>query len=309
MSESLAWEKWSTFSHNRYVEEAERYSRPGSVAQKKAFFEAHYKNLAAKKAAAAAAALLEQEENSGASQHEYESVGVGPAIADLETAVASSSEAVVVEPKTENEQNLVVDSDTKVDDCVESVLVVKETELNETERVEKSNSKVLFMVSLQSKLRFFYFLADFFFFFTKQRDQEQVSLQKTTSKKKKVVLPSSSSKSSSTTKPAVSSKSSTKSAVINATPMSKKHVFESADKKRATPKSLHMAVNFSPIREISRLKSTVIRKIDNSRFGMSSSSKPSKDCSTPLKTPIKVICCSLNMFLLVSSIFSFCKVA
>ncbi|KAF2316504.1 hypothetical protein GH714_041845 [Hevea brasiliensis] len=56
MSESLAWEKWSTFSHNRYVEEAERFSRPGSVAQKKAYFEAHYKNLAARKAAA----LLEQ---------------------------------------------------------------------------------------------------------------------------------------------------------------------------------------------------------------------------------------------------------
>lgn len=56
MSESLAWEKWSSFSHNRYVEEAERYARPGSVAQKKAFFEAHYKKIAAQKAAA----LLEQ---------------------------------------------------------------------------------------------------------------------------------------------------------------------------------------------------------------------------------------------------------
>ncbi|KAK7381031.1 hypothetical protein VNO78_33555 [Psophocarpus tetragonolobus] len=59
MSESLAWEKWSSFSHNRYVEEAERYSRSGSVAQKKAFFEAHYKKLAAQKAAA----LLEQANN------------------------------------------------------------------------------------------------------------------------------------------------------------------------------------------------------------------------------------------------------
>lgn len=56
MSDSLAWEKWSSFSHNRYVEEAERYSKPGSVAQKKAFFEAHYKKIAAQRAAA----LLEQ---------------------------------------------------------------------------------------------------------------------------------------------------------------------------------------------------------------------------------------------------------
>ncbi|KAL0737652.1 hypothetical protein Bca4012_013862 [Brassica carinata] len=52
MSENLEWGKWSTFSHRKYVEEAEKYSRPGSVAQKKAFFEAHYKRIAeAKKAA------------------------------------------------------------------------------------------------------------------------------------------------------------------------------------------------------------------------------------------------------------------
>ncbi|KAF2292825.1 hypothetical protein GH714_029209 [Hevea brasiliensis] len=56
MSESLAWEKWSTFSHNRYLEEVEQFSKPGSVAQKRAYFEAHYKKRAAMKAAA----LLEQ---------------------------------------------------------------------------------------------------------------------------------------------------------------------------------------------------------------------------------------------------------
>ncbi|XP_073147119.1 uncharacterized protein [Henckelia pumila] len=50
MNEPLSWEKWSTFSHKKYVEEAESYSRPGSVAQKKAFFEAHYKRKAAQKA-------------------------------------------------------------------------------------------------------------------------------------------------------------------------------------------------------------------------------------------------------------------
>lgn len=58
-SEPLSWEKWSTFPHKKYVEEAARYAQPGSVAQKKAFFEAHYKKIAAQKAAAAA--LLEQE--------------------------------------------------------------------------------------------------------------------------------------------------------------------------------------------------------------------------------------------------------
>ena len=64
MTESLSWEKWSTFSHKRYVEEAEKYSRPGSVAEKKAFFEAHYKRVAAKKAAA----LLEQANSNSTSE-------------------------------------------------------------------------------------------------------------------------------------------------------------------------------------------------------------------------------------------------
>lgn len=52
MSESLTWEKWSSFTQNRYKEEIEKYSKPGSVAEKKAYFEAHYKKKAAQKAAA-----------------------------------------------------------------------------------------------------------------------------------------------------------------------------------------------------------------------------------------------------------------
>ncbi|KAH0918162.1 hypothetical protein HID58_025822, partial [Brassica napus] len=41
--ESLSWEKRSSFSHNRYLEEAERFSKPGSVTQMRAHFEAHFK--------------------------------------------------------------------------------------------------------------------------------------------------------------------------------------------------------------------------------------------------------------------------
>ncbi|KAL9660712.1 hypothetical protein QQ045_025529 [Rhodiola kirilowii] len=50
-TETLAWDKWSTFSNKRYVEEAAKHSHPGLVANKKAFFEAYYKKKA----------LLEQE--------------------------------------------------------------------------------------------------------------------------------------------------------------------------------------------------------------------------------------------------------
>ncbi|XP_024987786.1 protein WVD2-like 7 [Cynara cardunculus var. scolymus] len=51
MTEPLDWERWSSFSHSRTLEDVQKYSRPGVVAEKKAFFEAHYKKIAAKKAA------------------------------------------------------------------------------------------------------------------------------------------------------------------------------------------------------------------------------------------------------------------
>nr|DAD31079.1 TPA_asm: hypothetical protein HUJ06_009930 [Nelumbo nucifera] len=55
-NDSLSWERWSSFSPNKYLEEVEKCSTPGSVAQKKAYFEAHYKKIAARRAQ-----LLEEE--------------------------------------------------------------------------------------------------------------------------------------------------------------------------------------------------------------------------------------------------------
>ncbi|KAL0447097.1 UNVERIFIED_CONTAM: hypothetical protein Slati_1837600 [Sesamum latifolium] len=49
-NDALCWEKWSWFSPNKYLEEVGNLSTPGSVAQKKAYFEAHYKKIAARKA-------------------------------------------------------------------------------------------------------------------------------------------------------------------------------------------------------------------------------------------------------------------
>lgn len=43
--ESLSWEKWSVFSHNRCQEELEKFKSPGLVAQKKAYFEEYYKRI------------------------------------------------------------------------------------------------------------------------------------------------------------------------------------------------------------------------------------------------------------------------
>ncbi|KAK9117102.1 hypothetical protein Sjap_016049 [Stephania japonica] len=47
----LCWDRWSSFSQNKYLEKC---STPGSVAEKKAYFEAHYKKIAARKAELAA---------------------------------------------------------------------------------------------------------------------------------------------------------------------------------------------------------------------------------------------------------------
>uniref|UniRef100_A0A2P2LKT2 Uncharacterized protein LOC8270369 n=1 Tax=Rhizophora mucronata TaxID=61149 RepID=A0A2P2LKT2_RHIMU len=64
-NDSLSWEKWSSFSPNKYLEEVEKCATPGSVAQKKAYFEAHYQKIAARKAAE----LLDQEK-----QMDYDSL-------------------------------------------------------------------------------------------------------------------------------------------------------------------------------------------------------------------------------------------
>ncbi|CAA2996678.1 Hypothetical predicted protein [Olea europaea subsp. europaea] len=70
-NDSLSWEKWSSFSPNKYLEEVENISTPGSVAQKRAYFEAHYKKIAARKAKQ----LEEENQTEPISQSPGESIG------------------------------------------------------------------------------------------------------------------------------------------------------------------------------------------------------------------------------------------
>lgn len=49
-NDSLSWEKFSSFSPNKYLEEVEKCATAGSVAQKKAYFESHYKKIAERRA-------------------------------------------------------------------------------------------------------------------------------------------------------------------------------------------------------------------------------------------------------------------
>lgn len=110
LSESLDWGKWSSFSHNRYLEEVEKYSKPGSVARKKAYFEAHYRNMAARKSASAVehgnaitTVSPEREANDGFSNDESHIDSSGPEVGSEEvrdimtTAEAQQVETVAVD--------------------------------------------------------------------------------------------------------------------------------------------------------------------------------------------------------------------
>ncbi|XP_057445616.1 protein WVD2-like 4 isoform X2 [Lotus japonicus] len=139
MSESLAWEKWSSFSHNRYVEEAERYSRPGSVAQKKAFFEAHYKKLAAQKAAA----MLEQANNAEAQNNATEQEDAS--VIDDEGVVKGEQDAKVLSLISESDPPIVRaighDSDSNAEASIISESnMVEEAEPDMEQAVVAGNS-------------------------------------------------------------------------------------------------------------------------------------------------------------------------
>ncbi|WJX70913.1 hypothetical protein P8452_54969 [Trifolium repens] len=296
MTESLAWEKWSNFSHNRYVEEAERFSKPGSVAQKKAFFEAHYKKLAAQKAAAAA--LLEEQNNAAAQNNVTDNN-------ENIDSLKSSKYEIVVKEKQVDAKVLSHNLDSNVDTCIAS-----ESESNKLEECEEQMEQEVvlrnsMMVELEKRLE----NVD-----TLQEQSEKLNATPPTptmtpimkvssydqevlasnSKKKPPVssfkLLKSNATSKFTTTTPVKSTTPISSKIDNfATPMSNKKstrvdstpaTISNADKKRPTPKK----VNFTPIREFNRFTASVMKRFESTRVG-ASSSKVSKDSLTPLKTP------------------------
>lgn len=303
MSDSLSWEKWSSFSHNRYVEEAEKFSRPGSVAQKKAFFEAHYRNLAARKAAAlleqanAEASNVQEPENEGGipdkttqdsltvatnSQEagDREEVYVqqvnseGSFVADDNTRTSNvdmerfeSSNVEEVEPSAENE--ILVENCVKIETLNQIVKVdnkeeVKEMELSVSKQMEKPLLKDFMSCKDDAA--------------SMSKKKPAVSSSKSSIYDKASKLPSTPAKPA----PSVRAKKEN-----TATPISKKSALESVERRKPTPKSTHKSMNFTPAREFNRITSSIIRKIDNSRVG--SHSKSSKDCPTPSRTPMMMV--------------------
>ncbi|XP_020238076.1 protein WVD2-like 7 isoform X1 [Cajanus cajan] len=319
MSESLAWEKWSSFSHNRYVEEAERYSRPGSVAQKKAFFEAHYKKLAAQKAAA----LLEQANNgapNNATGQEHEGVvdndNDNDNDADTHHSQISPNSVMVSKEEQDATKALSFSFASEHDAMVR--LTASDHDPNssvETSVIAPGSDKVVgaepvmeevaaVVVGDSMKVEWQKLLEDV----DAQKDHSEKLSEIVTppilTPKVKVSIPdqevlasmgkkkppvsslklskaNGTSKFTSTPVKSIAHISSKRDNI--ATPMSNKPATSTADKKRSTP----LSVNFTPIRELNRLTASVMRKFESTRAG-AGSSKASKDNLTPLKTPTMV---------------------
>ncbi|GLU02167.1 hypothetical protein SLE2022_194310 [Rubroshorea leprosula] len=305
MSESLSWEKWSTFSHNKYVEEAERFSRPGSVAQKKAFFEAHYKNLAARKAAA----LLEQA--NAASNNASESEAGGGVVHDTTPPDPQIKDEIPKEqiraPAAERgfmedakRAGSVTEHPVLVTDSMKDVSFDKKfgydnTEMRKLELREKPQMEICVKNEssgqngvVENEMKAEYLDLGGMEKPLLQSPNSNKDEVKTTSKKKQ---PHSTLKSSTNGRESKVPYSPAKLTArihpkkeSNSTPATKKSAMDAADKKRSTPKSSQKSMNFTPAKEFNRLASTIIRRLDGSRVG-SNSKAPSKDCSTPLRTP------------------------
>ncbi|TYI20802.1 hypothetical protein ES332_A07G262100v1 [Gossypium tomentosum] len=295
MSESLAWEKWSTFSHNKYVEEAERYARPGSVAQKKAFFEAHYKTLAARKAAA----LLEQA-NAAAATNATESEAQNPNPRMAETGSIydckeNNSEFVKVQSSSVDEPQVLLENNMKNEAFEKNGVVVDKAEITDLEVKETTQVKNNCVKANQSRLL---------------GDDKELELSEGTQMEKPLLKGGKTNEDefevTSEMKPSQSSSKVFANARTskmpsspakfkpplrpnngnNLTPMTKKSAMDISERKRSTPKSSHKSINFTHAKEFSKFTSTIIRKIDGSRID--SNSKASKECPTPLRTPNQV---------------------
>ncbi|KAM7506550.1 hypothetical protein LguiA_017003 [Lonicera macranthoides] len=278
MKESLDWDKWSTFSQNkRHVEEAERYSKPGSVAQKKAFFEAHYKRIAAMKAAA----LLEENGSSNSTGQEQGGICNNNTL-DLQTILLSSQVGIDEQKEIEIQNNtkdnsvdhiLGYDSNVKSFDMESHI---SDETLNQVKNIEDQT-----MVSSA----------------TPQMEKAFVK-KPVVSSSKASVCEEVSKNPCSPAKPNPPPYPRKENIVIPTIKISR---IESADKNMQSPKSLGTLFKFSPIREPDKLNTPSPQKVENSKVAPSSY-KASKDYATPLRTSTAVAKVSIISYLQASMI-------
>lgn len=136
--DSLSWERWSSFSPNKYLEEVEKCSTPGSVAMKKAYFEAHYKKVAARKAE-----LMDQQkqmETDPLMSDTQNGEDLGATTREVESELHKSNDQCSVEGVKEETNLLSEESITNIDESKEEAAIVVECQSSSVEGEEDLNS-------------------------------------------------------------------------------------------------------------------------------------------------------------------------
>ncbi|KAM5568076.1 protein WVD2-like 4 [Rosa sericea] len=327
-SEPLDWEKWSTFSHNRYLEEVEKFSKPGSVAQKKAYFEAHYKKKAAEKAAALAevantcdskvsesvtmhkscqSSSVNMELANGESQMVEENIVPSTEVVysgdvndhnpdvegtQLENAKVDGAEAVIQESVTV-EDAIQVEVENSIQDEMDTSIQVQmesSTQVEISNQFENDQKEIVNGATQEEKMP----------------NKEAASEENLASTSKKRSVNSSPSRLSTQCRaskiqyfPAKQLAGVPTGKKNNSTPKSKNSEADLVDKRRSTKKSLHMSINFSShAGETSKRTSPVLEKIKNLRVDATALNVPVKN-SASLQTATRA---SVNGVLKQSSV-------
>ncbi|XP_057949448.1 protein WVD2-like 7 isoform X1 [Malania oleifera] len=287
LTEPLDWERWSTFSHNRHLEEIEKFSKAGSVAEKKAYFEAHYKRIAAKKAEET---TPEEEANAAANAseartteeiHNYTCKGM-----------EKSSSHVGVDIQQESQVTNSVDSNScglRVESNILDLALVEAAKSVTCESVIEQNS---IQVQIFNKIENVRTHNELMFYHDKNMPIKEAANQEKLNSVSQRKLAFSSSRSQAynkASKPPTSVKVPTpvcQRKEDNANPNNKKSARESVSRIRPTPKSVHMSVDFaSCARETSKF-SPLLNKIGNSRM-FTTLGKMTKDSPSPQQSSAK----------------------
>ena len=122
ISESLAWEKWSAFSHNRYVEEAKKFFRRKAVE----------KAAAAEKASAliqeanSSSALIQEANSSSSRTSNAETQDENHTNSSIEIKSKSDGNLAIIEQLDQDAKSVIVDNNLDTVEVPENIAVPKE---------------------------------------------------------------------------------------------------------------------------------------------------------------------------------------
>ncbi|KAL3835641.1 hypothetical protein ACJIZ3_010377 [Penstemon smallii] len=281
MSESLDWGKWSAFTHNRYLEEVEKYSKPGSVAEKKAYFEAHYKRRRA-------AALLEQQ---NASANDFSQTNVTNKVEDNSSSVSDMATENMEEGEVQN-CDIVFSAGDQNGICDDAIV---ERKLGDGEREQVTEVSDLMEIPLESKNNIVNdgYVSDILS--NQENKEDSNTMRNSALEKPKLSLSKLKSKSALKKLP-LGNKPIMPLQIRNSentTPDGKKNAKELSNKRKSNSTSLHMSINFGETRKAT---SPGLPKLTNSRLIRTTTPVEKSKTGTLPQTSTKVqsLCTNFN---------------